>query len=94
MCHYVDEPTGFSLSGTKLFPCSTQLSMEFELLLNIKIAKINENSDFENQSQSLYLLINVKIPTFFDILIFLSTRNFMLNSIEHAKKCFNLMAMC
>ena len=29
--------------GYKTFSCSTQLSMKFKLLINIKIAKINEN---------------------------------------------------
>ena len=48
----VDKPC---LEVIKLFSCSTQLSLKFQLLINTEIAQINLNFGF--------LLINVKMPT-------------------------------
>ena len=59
----------------KLFSCSTQLSMKFRLLINIKIAKINGN--FRFNSPIPVMLINVEMPTIVGILTFMSRINFM-----------------
>ena len=39
-----------------------------------------------------FRLINVKMPTIVGILTFMSRKNFMLNSVEHSKKFYNLGA--
>ena len=38
----------------KLFPCSTQLSMKFKLLINTKMDKINGNFRFKSQKLVIY----------------------------------------
>ena len=38
----------------KLFSCSTQLSMKFKMLINIKIAKNNGNFRFRSQKPAIY----------------------------------------
>ena len=38
----------------KLFSCSTQLSMKFEMLINIKIAKVNEIFRFKSPKPVIY----------------------------------------
>ena len=42
--------------------CSTQLSMKFKLLINIKIVKTKDI--LTHESQSFILLVYVKMPTF------------------------------
>ena len=57
--------------GIKLFSCSTQLSIEFQMLISVKISR---NSAFLGSDKSRMLffpLINVKMPTFFGILTFM-----------------------
>ena len=40
--------------GCKTFPCSTQLSMKFKLLIITRIAKINGNFRFISQKLVIY----------------------------------------
>ena len=71
----------------KLFSCSTQLSMKFELLLKIEIMKNKYFHCFKLLRCCIYpanisdvvfiLLINVKMPT--GILTFMSRIKFMLS---------------
>ena len=65
----------------KLFLCSTQRSMKFQLLLTLKMLK--------NKDISCYvvfiMLMNVKMPTVVGILTFTSMINFMLSSVEQKK---------
>ena len=51
----------------KLFPCSTQLSTRFILLVNVKMPTIG--------GTKFTLLINVKMPTIVGILTFISMKN-------------------
>ena len=63
----------------KLFSCSTQLSMKFEMLISLKISR---NSDFLGSDKPRMLffpLINVKMPTIVGILTFMSRKNFVLS---------------
>ena len=50
----------------KLFSCSTLLSMEFKLLINTEIAKIDESA--KASQIFILLLINVKMVTIVGIL--------------------------
>ena len=69
----------------KLFSCSTQLSMKFVLLINLKLL-IFENSVLLNIAEhEISLLISIKMPTIVDIFILISRENFMLSWIEHEK---------
>ena len=69
----------------KLFSCSTQLSIKFEMLISVK--NIKKFSFFQAQIslESIFLLINVKMPTTVGILTFISRKNFMLSGVEHEK---------
>ena len=63
----------------KLFSCSTQLSMKFQLLIKTKIPT---NEGFFSLSLSdvvFTMLINVKMPTFVGIFTFMSRINSMLS---------------
>ena len=65
----------------KLFSSSAQLSMKFQLLINVEIAKISGTFRFKTQKLVILfiLLINVKMPTIVGILTFMSRINFSLN---------------
>ena len=64
---------------TKLFPCSTQLSMKFQLLIKTKILTNKEVSCLSLSGIVLIMLINVKMPTIVGILSFMSRINFLLS---------------
>ena len=73
--------------------------MKFELLMNIKIAWINEISRLKSskpvkvlnhQSQSFILLINVKMPIVVGILTFINKIDFMLSRVKHEKSFITL----
>ena len=69
----------------KLFSCSTQLSMKFVLLINLKLLT-NANSFLLNVAKhENSLLINMKMPTIVRIFIFISRENFMCSWVEHEK---------
>ena len=74
-----------SCQGYKTFSCSTQLSMMFKLLINIKIAKINDILRFETS-----MPIHVIYPANKCILTFISRINFTLRRVEIEKKFYNL----
>ena len=62
-CRQLQAKEGMLSAGPeviKLFSCSTQLSMDFKLLINTEIANLMEISVFNHQSQS-FILINVKM---------------------------------
>ena len=66
----------FKLPGPeviKLFSCSIQLSMKFQMLIKVKLSRTLASF------RLFFLLINVKMPTIFGILTFMSRKNFMLN---------------
>ena len=70
----------------KLFSCSTQLSMEFRLLVKSKIIKcwkIKIFLAFKLSDDVFIMLINVKMPIIVGILTFMSMINFMLSWVEH-----------
>ena len=77
----------------KLFSCSTQLSMNIEMLTSIKISRNSAFSGSDKPRILFFLLINikmpttinVKIPTIVGILTFMSRKNFMLILVEHGK---------
>ena len=61
----------------KLFSCSNQMSMKFVLLINLKLLTI-ANSFLRNMADDdISLLINMKMPTFVGIFIFISRENCM-----------------
>ena len=69
------------LDAIKLFSCSTQLSMKFQVLIKTKIPT---NKDVfllyvSQLSTKFIMLINVKMPTIVGILTFMSRVNFMLS---------------
>ena len=47
----------------KLFSCTTQLCMRFQLLIKIKIQTNEEDSFFKLSDVVFIMLINVKMPT-------------------------------
>ena len=56
----------------KLFSCSTQLSMKFQMLISI-------NSGSDKLRMLFFLLIKVKMSTTVGILTIMSRKNFMLS---------------
>ena len=56
----------------KLFPCSTQLRMKFQLLIKGKTVKNNYILAFKLSDVVFILLMNVKMPTIVGILTFMS----------------------
>ena len=66
-----------SLEVKKLFSCSTQMSMKFQLLIKTKIIKKTILA-FKLWDVVFIILINVKMPTLVGILTFMSMINFML----------------
>ena len=71
----------------KLFSCSTQLSMKFVLLINLKLPKNYKIiSCYTWLSFEISLLINMKMPTFVGIFLFIRRENFMHSWFEHEKK--------
>ena len=66
------------LEGIKLFSCSSQLSTKFQMLISIKISR-NSASGSDKVIQLFFLLTNMKMPTIFGILIFMSRKNSMLS---------------
>ena len=73
--------------GYKLFSCSTQLSMKFFMLINLKLLIIANSFLLNIAEHKISLLINMKMPTIVGIFIFFSRENFMLSWDEH-DKCF------
>ena len=66
----------------KLFSCSTQLSMEFHMLIKSKMLKIKTFA-FRCSDVVFIMLINIKMPTIVGILTFMSMKNFILSQVEH-----------
>ena len=71
----------------KLFSCSTQLSMKFFLLINVKMPTNVGILTFMSRKNSMkfFLLINVKMPTNVGILTFMSRKNSILSLSEPEK---------
>ena len=69
----------------KLFSCSTQLSIKFQLLIKTKLLKNANFLAFKLSNVAFSMLINVKMPTLVGILTFISMLNFVLSWIEHEK---------
>ena len=70
----------------KLFSCSTQLSIKFQLLIKTNRAvKGGVFLAFELLYDVFNLLINVKMPTIVGILASMSRITFMLSWVEHKK---------
>ena len=60
----------------KLFSCSTQLSMKFQLLIKTKKLKTVDFLGFKVSDSVFILLTNVKMPTIVGILTFMNRKNF------------------
>ena len=72
--------------GYKTFSCSTQLSMNFHLLIKPKIPTTEIFFFALSLSDVVFIvLVNVKMPTIVGILIFMSRINFVLSWVEHEK---------
>ena len=69
----------------KLFSCSTQLSIKFQLLIKGKMMKNNDLSCFKLSDIVFILLINVKMTTIVGILTFMSRMIFVLSWVEYQK---------
>ena len=77
---------GFGPEVIKLFSCSTQLRVKFQLLIKYRqLKKLLSDVVF-------IMLINVKMPTFVGILTFMSRINFVLTWVEH-EKVYNLRTL-
>ena len=63
----------------KLFSCSTQLSMKFQLLIKIKTPTNKECFALSLTYAVFSMLITVKMPTIVGILTFISRINFVLS---------------
>ena len=63
----------------KLFSSSAQLSIKFQLLIDVEIVKISGKFMFKTQKLVIYPAHNVKMPTIVGILTFMSRINFSLN---------------
>ena len=50
-CKFISLP---GLEAIKLFSCSTQLNTKFELLINMKIPKVNEILRFKSSKSIIY----------------------------------------
>ena len=64
--------------GYKTFPCSTQLSTKFQLLIKLKLRQIKKFLDLSLLDVVFIMLINVKMPTIVGILTLMSRVNFVL----------------
>ena len=73
----------------KLFSCSTQLSMLFQLSIT-NMLKVKTLLAFKLSDLVFIKLINVKMSTIVGILTFMSLINFMLSWVEYEKKFYNL----
>ena len=62
----------------KLLSCSTQMSTEFQLLINTKYQQIMKFLALGLSDVVFIMLINVKMPTIVDILTLISRINFVL----------------
>ena len=62
-----------------LFSCSTQLSTKFQLLIKLKYRQMKKFLALNRTDVVSIMLINVKMPTIVDILIFRSRINFVLS---------------
>ena len=72
----------------KLFSCSTQLSMKFSLLINMKMPTIVGIFIFISREIFKFsLLINMKMPTLVGIFIFISREIFMPSYVKHERIC-------
>ena len=77
----------------KLFSCSTQLSMKFQLFQKKFMLKIKDFSCFFKLSDVVFImLINVKMPTIVGILTFMSKFNFILSLVEH-EQCLKIIVI-
>ena len=63
----------------KLFSCSIQLSMKFQLLIKLKYGQIKKFLTLSLSDVEFILLINVKMPTIVGILTFMCRINFVLS---------------
>ena len=72
--------------GYKTFSYSTQLSKKFQLLIKTKYRQIKKLLALSLSNVVFIMLINVKKPTIFGILTFMSRINFVLSLVEHEKK--------
>ena len=66
----------------KLFSCSTQLSTKFQLFIKTKI-QMKKLLALSLSDVVFIMLVNVKMPTIFGILTFMSRINFMLPLVKH-----------
>ena len=64
----------------KLFSCSTQLSMKFALLINLKLLAIANSFLLNLAEHNISRLINLKMPT-------IAEKNYLLSWVEQ-EKCF------
>ena len=73
--------TKFQMPGPeviKLFPCTTQMSTKFQLLIKAKILTKKNFHSISFSDVVFIMLINVKMPTVFGIFTFMSRIHFML----------------
>ena len=73
------------IEAIKLFSCSTQLSIIFQLLIKLKYRQVKRCLALSRSDVVFTMLINVKMPTIVGILTFMSRKMFVLNRVEFEK---------
>ena len=66
--------------------------MKFVRLINLKLLTISNSFLLNIAEHENFSAINMKMPTVVGIFIFISRESFMLSSVEHEKKFYNLGA--
>ena len=78
-------PSEDSGPEVKLFSCSTQLSMKFLLLINLKLPTIANSFLLNKAEHEIFSANKYENANFVGIFIFISGENFMLSWVEHEK---------
>ena len=90
--HASEEDTFGRPEVLKLFSCSTQLSMKFSLLINMKMPTIVGIFIFINREFSCSAMFSKKEFAIVSNFRFIIRKNFMLSCVEHEKSFINLRA--
>ena len=69
----------------KLFSCSTQLSMKFVMLINLKLLTIANSFLLNIAEHETFFAYKYENTNFVGIFIFISRENFILSWVEHEK---------
>ena len=79
LCHFREQFHQRGPEVINLFPCSTQLSTEFQLLLKINYRKVKKFLSLSLSDVVFIMLINVKMQTIVAILTSMNRINYVLS---------------